>query len=105
MKIALILISVVAGSILCAQSPTPLPAGIQTDLSNSRFQQVSLASAQFYASDLSKTTFRSINLSSATLTSCNLSGVEISSSNISGMKVDGVLVTDLVKAYQDAKKK
>jgi uncharacterized protein YjbI with pentapeptide repeats len=61
--------------------------------------------AHFESSDLSNTTFRSINLTGATLTSCNLSGAEISASNLSGMKIDGVLVTDLQKAYQDAKRK
>jgi uncharacterized protein YjbI with pentapeptide repeats len=98
------MIPFVAGSMLFGQFATPSPAGIQTDLSGSRFQKVSLANAQFYASDFSKTTFRSVNLSGATLTSCNLSGAEISSCNISGMKIDGVLVADLIKADQDARK-
>jgi uncharacterized protein YjbI with pentapeptide repeats len=100
MKIVLILTAVGASALL-AQSSVPL----QSDLSGARLQQVSLAKAHFASSDLSNTTFRSINLTGATLTSCNLSGAEISASNLSGMKIDGVLVTDLQKAYQDAKRK
>ena len=104
MKIVLALTTVVA-TIVVAQSRAPQPNGILTDLSGSRLQQVSLAKAHFESSDLSNTSFRSINLEGATLTSCNLSGVEISASNLSGLKIDGVLVSDLQKAYQDAKKK
>jgi uncharacterized protein YjbI with pentapeptide repeats len=89
--------------------------GLQTDLSGSHFHLVSLANAQFGECDLSKTTFRSIKLGGASITStdltgavirsCNLSNAEISASNLSGMKIDGVLVTDLQKAYAEAKKK
>jgi uncharacterized protein YjbI with pentapeptide repeats len=53
-----------ATAILLAQSSTPaadtkttLANGLQTNLSGSRFYQVSLANAQFDQSDLSKTTF------------------------------------------------
>ena len=104
MKIALAL-TTVAASVLLAQSRAPMPNGILTDLSGSRFQQVSFATAHFESCDLNKTSFRSVDLTSATITSANLSGVDISASNLSGMKIDGVLVTDLQKAYQDAKKK
>ena len=99
-KIALTL-TTVAASVLLAQSSAPP----QTDLSGPRLQQITLAKAHFESSDLSNTTFRSINLTGATLTSCNLSGAEISASNLFGMKIDGVSVTDLQKAYQDAKRK
>jgi uncharacterized protein YjbI with pentapeptide repeats len=109
-------------AILLAQSPTEPVAGkatfaggLQSDLSGARFHLVSLAKAQFGESDLSKTTFRSIDFSDVTITSaklaggvitnCDLSNAQISKSNLSGMKIDGVLVTDLLKAYAEAKKK
>jgi uncharacterized protein YjbI with pentapeptide repeats len=106
MKFTSILISVVVTTgMLFAQPSPPSVAGAHTDLSGSHSQQVNLANARFEESDLSKITFRSINFTGAVLTSCNLSGVQIFSSDISGMKIDGVLVTDLLKTYQDAKKK
>jgi uncharacterized protein YjbI with pentapeptide repeats len=102
-------LALTAGILFAQSSPpdgkAPLATGLQTDLGDSRFQQVSLANAQFEHSDLSKTTFRSVNLSGAIITSCNLSGAQISSSNIAGMKIDGILVTDVLKSYEDEKKK
>ncbi len=70
MKFAPILLALqFATVILLAQSSTPaadrrttLANELRTDLSGSRFYQVSLANPQFDQSDLSKTTFCSINL-------------------------------------------
>jgi uncharacterized protein YjbI with pentapeptide repeats len=109
--------------LLPAQSPTPLvdrqvtfgKSGLQTDLSNSRFHLVDFANSEFGESDLSKTKFRSVdfkdvsitsaNLEGAVITSCNLSNAQISSCDLSGAKLDGVLVSDLQKAYSASKNK
>jgi uncharacterized protein YjbI with pentapeptide repeats len=122
MKITLLLLTLqFTAVVLLAQSPTPaidekppLASGIK-DLRDSRFYLVSLANSKFDQSDLSKTTFRSIdfsdvsitsaNLTGAIITSSNLSNAQVSRCNLSGMKIDGVLVTDLQKAYAKAKKK
>jgi uncharacterized protein YjbI with pentapeptide repeats len=109
---SLCLLLVLTGTILLAQSPTQSPvwraelaSGLETNLSGTRFHRVSLMKAHFAQSDLSKTTFQSVNFSGVAITSSDLTGAEISSCNLSGMKIDGVLVTDLQRAYAEAKKK
>jgi len=114
MKHFLVLPLALVASTVFAQSPSPAPIGILTDLSGSHFQQTSFATAQFYACDLSKISFRSIdfsgtsiasaNLQGVTIRDSNLSGVQIASSKVDGMKIDGILVTDLLKAYKSNNK-
>jgi uncharacterized protein YjbI with pentapeptide repeats len=104
MKTTSILIGMLlaAAAFLLAQ---PLVPNAGVDLSGSRFQQVTLTNTQFLESDLQRTSFKSVNLTGARITSANLSDVEISYAKLDGMKIDGVLVTELQKAYQNAKRK
>ncbi|QEM11825.1 pentapeptide repeat-containing protein [Mucilaginibacter rubeus] len=44
--------------------------------------------------------FENCDLQGSTITDCNLSNVSISDCNLSGMKINGIEVTDLLKAYQ-----
>jgi uncharacterized protein YjbI with pentapeptide repeats len=104
MKITSILIGILlaAAAVVLAQALSPNKG---TDLTGSHFQQVNLTNARFEESDLTKASFTSVNLSGARITSANLSDVQISYAKLDGMKINGVLVTDLQKAYEAAKKK
>ena len=104
MKITSILIVILlaASAFVLAQALSPKKG---TDLTGSHFQQVKLTNARFEESDLAKASFTSVNLSGARITSANLSDVEISYAKVDGMKIDGVLVTDLQRVYQVAKRK
>ena len=99
MKITSILVGIVlaTAAFVLAQAVSPNKGA---DLSGSHFQQVTLANARFEESDLTKASFTSVNLSGARITSANLSGVQISYAKVDGMKIDGVLVTDMLKAYE-----
>jgi uncharacterized protein YjbI with pentapeptide repeats len=99
MKITSILVGIVlaTAAFVLAQAVSPNKGA---DLSGSRFQQVTLANARFEESDLTKASFTSVNLSGARITSANLSDVQISYAKLDGMKIDGVLVTDMLKAYE-----
>ncbi len=44
--------------------------------------------------------FENCDLNGSTITNCNLSRITISDCNTSGMKINGILVDDLLKAYQ-----
>jgi uncharacterized protein YjbI with pentapeptide repeats len=44
--------------------------------------------------------FEDCELSGSTITDCNLSGVAISDCNTAGMTINGILVDDLLKKYQ-----
>jgi uncharacterized protein YjbI with pentapeptide repeats len=69
------------------------------DLSRSSFNDVSLHEAKFTDVNLSRTIFADINLSDATFKDVNLSNVEIDNCDLTGMKIQGVLVSELIRAY------
>ncbi|MBK0379048.1 pentapeptide repeat-containing protein [Mucilaginibacter segetis] len=48
--------------------------------------------------------FEDCNLEGTTFADCNLTDVSITDSNTTGMTIDGVLVSELFKAYQSLKK-
>ncbi|RFZ84985.1 pentapeptide repeat-containing protein [Mucilaginibacter terrenus] len=45
--------------------------------------------------------FENCDLNNSTFTSCDLSGVSISCCNITGMQINGILVEELLKAYEN----
>ncbi len=49
-------------------------------------------------------TFERCDLTGSKITDCSLQGVEISSCNINGMKINGILVEELLKNYQEYNK-
>ena len=59
------------------------------DLSDSAFTNVRLAGA----------TFSDVNLTGAVIDNVNLSGVHITHANLTGASIDGIAVTDLLKAF------
>jgi PhnB protein len=76
-----------------------------SDLSRSGFTNTSLREAQFTDVNLAKAKFTNINLSDATFSDVNLANVAIKDCNVSGMKIQGVLVSELLKAYEKHKHK
>lgn len=71
------------------------------DLSHSGFTNVSLQEAQFTDANLSKAKFMDINLTDSMFQNVNLANVEIDDCDVTGMKIQDVLVTELLKAYQE----
>ena len=71
------------------------------DLSRSSFTDVNLHEARFADVNLSKAQFADINLSGSKFSGGNLSRVEIDDCNVTGMRIQGVLVSDLLEAYQN----
>lgn len=47
--------------------------------------------------------FEDCDLHGSTITNCNLAGVAVSDCNMDGMTIEGVLVSDLLKAYNGSK--
>jgi uncharacterized protein YjbI with pentapeptide repeats len=89
-----------------AQLPTPLrdirePLQAQSaDLTGSSFTDVKLENAQFQNVNLHQGSFTNVRLSGAAFYNVNLSEASIANSNLTGMKINGVLVSDLIQAYQ-----
>lgn len=91
----------------------------RADMSESNFDGVNLASSRFYAvlsdatfSDtnlvrasfddvnLGAARFHNINLQCATFDNINFSNARITNANLTGMTINGILVSDLLEAYQ-----
>ncbi|NJO68258.1 MAG: pentapeptide repeat-containing protein [Bacteroidetes bacterium] len=45
-------------------------------------------------------TFESCNLENSTFTNCTMNGVSLDNCKIDGMKINGILLKDMIKAYQ-----
>lgn len=70
------------------------------DLQGSGITNCNLSKVSINDCNLSKVNISDCNLSSLDLNDCNLADVSISDCNTKGMKINGILVDDLLKAYQ-----
>ena len=71
----------------------------QANLCRSTFNDVDLSDASFRNVRLSSVQFEDVDLTNTKLTNVNLSGVVIEDANLAGMKINGILVEDLLAAY------
>jgi len=69
-------------------------------LSDARFSDTNLARADFDDVNLSEARFHNINLQKASFDNINFSNVSISNANLQGMTINGILVSDLLEAYE-----
>jgi len=69
-------------------------------LKNAQFIDCNLEAANFDDVNLGSSRFHNINLSGVSFSNINMSNVEISDANLEGMKINGVLVSDLFRAYE-----
>ncbi len=91
----------------------------KADMKNSNFDGVNLADSRFYCvatnalftdSNIQATRFENVNLSEAVFDDVNMAGavfgninlsdVTISNANLTGMTINGVLVTELLAAFE-----
>lgn len=70
------------------------------DLSESHFFNTQLEKSTFVDVTLRQASFSDVNLSGASFLNVNLADVSIANANLAGMKIDGVLVSELILAYQ-----
>jgi uncharacterized protein YjbI with pentapeptide repeats len=84
--------------------PTSLPSG------KYRSEHSVLAESEFVDTNLERSKFRDVNLrasefedvafTGSTIRNACLGNVSIVDANYTGMRIDGILVTDLLRAYQ-----
>ena len=65
-------------------------------------EDANLSGSTFENVDLSASVFTDINLSNATFSDANLSGVDFMDCNVKGVRMNGVLMTDALKALEDS---
>lgn len=70
-------------------------------LTNALFTHSHMQAAHFENVNLSEAVLHDINMAGAVLGNINLSGVTISNANLTGMTINGVLVTELLAAYEE----
>lgn len=75
---------------------------VSRKLTDSTFTNVCLGNAVFDDVNLSKARFHNINMSGTTFDDINFSGAQITNANYEGMTIDGILVTELLKAYRQS---
>ena len=73
---------------------------VRSKLEGASFDDVNLHGARFHNVNLSGSTFDDINLSEAEFNYLNLSGTKITNANLEGMTINGILVTELLAAYE-----
>jgi len=71
-----------------------------TSLADATFEDVNLASARFSDVNLAKASFSNVSLAGAEFRDVNLSRVAITDADLDGMTIDGLLVTDLLRAHR-----
>jgi uncharacterized protein YjbI with pentapeptide repeats len=71
-----------------------------SDLTESRFTDVKLTKSSFDDVNLQGSSFTNINLGGARLVDVNLAGVTVERANLTGLQIDGILVTDMIRAYK-----
>jgi uncharacterized protein YjbI with pentapeptide repeats len=74
------------------------------DIGGSRFRDVGMANTEFDDVALLGARFHNVNLAGARFDDVNLTDVEITNSSLAGTKINGVLVTELFRAYEQARR-
>jgi extradiol dioxygenase family protein len=71
-----------------------------SDVSGSHFANTKLADARFQDVSLRGSKFSDADLSGAQFNDVNLTDVSIADANLAGMRIEGILVTDLLRAHR-----
>ena len=69
-------------------------------IAESRFAKTGLARSTFDDVNLKGAAFINVNLADVTFADVNLTNVSITNANLTGMTINGILVYDMIEAYQ-----
>lgn len=85
--------------------PTPLQSGKyrseHADLAESEFVDTNLQRARFRDVNLRASEFEDVALTGSTIRNACLGDVSIADANYTGMRIEGILVTELLRAYRE----
>jgi uncharacterized protein YjbI with pentapeptide repeats len=70
------------------------------DIAESRFSNANLAKSSFNDVNLQRSVFTNTNLADASFADMDLSNAALKDVNLSGATINGVLITDLIRAYE-----
>ena len=66
-----------------------------------RFDDVNMSGVTIHNANLTGAQFSDVNLSEASIRFANWSGLSINDANLTGMTINGILVSDLLKKWED----
>ncbi|RED13824.1 pentapeptide repeat-containing protein [Pontivivens insulae] len=75
-------------------------ARLWTLMRNASVEESNLQGCRFDDVNLAEATYENVNLSGARFNNINFTNATITDANLSGMRIDGILVTDLLAAYE-----
>ena len=71
-----------------------------SDVTDSHFANASLLRCRFQNVNFRQSKFTGVDFSEVSLADVNLTNASIAGANLTGMTIDGILVSDLLAAYQ-----
>lgn len=92
---------IVCGKHLCEEAIIEDSRFINVGMARVEFDNVDLTDATFNNTNMSRVSFHGINFDSATFKAVGLTNVTIDDCALEGMKIGGILVTDMMDAYNE----
>jgi uncharacterized protein YjbI with pentapeptide repeats len=84
---------------------TPLISGVykadNANIAGSEFHNVNLSTSKYNDVNLRDSVFDDVDLTRATIRNACMADVSIADANYTGMRIEGILVTELLRVYQE----
>ena len=71
-----------------------------SDITDSHFANVKLANCRFQNVNFGQSHFTHVNFSEAKFDDVNMMNASITCANLAGMRINGILVSDMIQAYE-----
>lgn len=93
---------IMCGKHLCIDAIIDGTQFINVGLKDGVFDNMMMENARFNNINMTGANVNYVNLEGSKFTECYLKNVEIEGSETKGMKIDGILVSDMIAAYERA---
>ena len=90
---------IVCGKHLCQEAVIDDSKFLNVGMARVEFDNVNLSDATFNNINMSRVSFHGINFNGATFKAVGLTNVSIDECEVVGLKIRGILVTDMIAAY------
>jgi len=91
---------ILCGKHLCKESIIDDSKFINVGMSRVEFDDVCMEDATLNNINMQRATIHYVNLKGAKIRDCHLVDVEVTGGEVDGMKIHGILVTDMMDAYE-----
>ena len=91
---------ILCGKHLCQESIIDDSKFINVGMSRVEFDDVCMEDATFNNINMQRATIHYVNMKGSRISDCHLVNVEVTGGEIDGMKIHGILVTEMIAAYE-----